>query len=168
MINQQQLAVEEFTVGISEWKASKAPNKLITLGLGSCVGIVLFDKISLVGGLSHIMLPDSKQFKNNSNPGKFPDTAIPLLVKDMVKLGARRTNIKAKIAGGAQMFSSSDKKLMSAIGDRNVENTLEVLKSLGIRLLASDVGGTRGRTVIFDIQEGTVWIRTLGKETYQL
>jgi chemotaxis protein CheD len=114
------------------------------------------------------MLPDSSQFKNNDKRGKFPDTAIPLLVADMVGLGARRSAIKAKIAGGAQMFSTSDKKVISNIGPRNVEQTIEVLKSMGIPLLASDVGGSRGRTIIFDTEAGTVWVRSLGSQTYVL
>lgn len=166
MINQQM--VEEIKVGISEWKASMAPHKLITIGLGSCVGIILFDSSNRVGGLSHIMLPDSNQFKNNGNQGKFPDTAIPVLVDEMVALGARRSAIKAKIAGGAQMFLSSNKKVISNIGPRNVEQTLEVLKRMGIAVLASDVGGSKGRTIIFDTERGSVWVRTLGRETYEL
>lgn len=172
MINHQlmiaEIKVEEIKVGISQWKAAPAPHKLITLGLGSCVGIVLYDSSTKVGGLSHIMLPDSTQFRNNGNKGKFPDTAIPLLIEDMVALGARRSAIKAKIAGGAQMFSSPDKKLISNIGTRNVEQTQGVLHRLNIPILASDVGGNKGRTVIFDIESGTVWVRTLGRETYVL
>lgn len=167
MIDQQML-VQEFKVGISEWKASPAPHRLITLGLGSCVGIVLYDCVTRIGGLSHIMLPDSTQFKNNGKKGKFPDTAIPLLVEDMVALGAKRSNIKAKIAGGAQMFSTSEKKVISDIGPRNVEGTIEVLKKMGISLLASDVGGSKGRTVTLDTEAGIVWVRILGKETYML
>ncbi|HHX94585.1 MAG TPA: chemotaxis protein CheD [Clostridia bacterium] len=168
MINQHQVIVEEIKVGISEWKASTAPHRLITLGLGSCVGIVLFDSFNRVGGLSHIMLPNSKQFKNNGKKGKFPDTAIPLLVEDMVKLGARRSAIKAKIAGGAKMFSSVGTSFTNNIGERNVEQTCKVLSDMGIPLLAADVGGNKGRTIIFDTQEGIVWIRTLGNHTYEL
>ena len=168
MINQRQVEVEEIKVGISEYKASRAPHRLVTLGLGSCVGIVLFDRVNRVGGLSHIMLPHSSQFKNNGNKGKFPDTAIPLLVEDMVKLGARRSAITAKIAGGAQMFSFGNKKSIGNIGERNVEHTRQVLKNMSIPLLAEDVGGNKGRTVIFDIQEGTVWIRTLGNTVVEL
>ena len=113
------------------------------------------------------MLPNSKQFKNNGKR-KFPDTAIPLLVEDMVKLGARRSAIKAKIAGGAKMFSSVGTSFTNNIGERNVEQTCKVLSDMGIPLLAADVGGNKGRTIIFDTQEGIVWIRTLGNHTYEL
>lgn len=167
MINQQ-LLVQEIKVGISEWKAAPSPHRLITLGLGSCVGIVLFDSVARVGGLSHIMLPDSTQFKNNGNKGKFPDTAVPLLVEEMVALGARRSCIKAKITGGAQMFSTSDRKMISNIGPRNVEHTIKILKKMRITLLASDVGGSKGRTVTLDTGSGIVQVRILGREVFVL
>ena len=159
---------EEHKVGISGYKAAKSPHKLITLGLGSCVGIVLFDASNRVGGLSHIMLPNSTQFKNNGNKGKFPDTAIPLLLEEMAALGAQKRLITAKIAGGARMFISGDKQLTNNIGERNIQQTLEVLGKLGIKVLAADVGGNKGRTVIFDIEEGKVWVRSLGKQLYEL
>jgi len=159
---------EEHKVGIADYKASKSPDKLVTLGLGSCVGIVLFDSKNKVGGLSHIMLPNSTQFRNNGNKGKFPDTAIPMLLEEMVCLGARKSLVVAKIAGGAQMFSSGDREFSNNIGERNIEQTREVLKKLGIKILAADVGGNKGRTIIFDIQDGRVFIRTLGKEIYEL
>lgn len=164
----QEIVKEEHKVGISDYKASRSPHKLITLGLGSCVGIALYDSSNKVGGLSHIMLPNSTQFKNNGNKGKFPDTAIPLLLEEMVCLGAQKKFIVAKIAGGASMFTSVDKQLSSNIGERNVEQTLEILKKLGIKVLASDVGGNQGRTVIFDTEGGIVWIRTLGRKIYEL
>ena len=87
-------------VGMADLSTAKEPDILTTLGLGSCVGIALYDPSTKVGGLAHIMLPDSKQIKNNENKAKFADTAIEVLVQAMIKKGARKNRIVAKIAGG--------------------------------------------------------------------
>ena len=157
--------IDEHKVGISQWKVVPAPHRMITLGLGSCVGVVLYDSVMRIGGMSHIMLPDSSQFKRNDNKGKFADTAIPMLLEEMQAIGARKRVIIARIAGGAQMFSSEERKAVNNIGHRNVEKTFEVLDNLGIKVLAKDVGGNKGRTMIFDTADGSVWIRMLGQKT---
>ena len=95
---------------MAEYKAAKSPATLITLGLGSCVGVVLYDSLTKVGGLAHVMLPDSNlSSKKEYNPGKFADTAIDALIQDMLGLGVDRSNIISKIAGGAQMFQINPK-----------------------------------------------------------
>ena len=96
------------TIGISDLKVCRPPDVLVTYALGSCVGICLLDSVAGVGGLSHIMLPDSTQATNGAaTPMRFADTAIPMLIREMVKLGASRNRIKAKIAGGAVMFATA-------------------------------------------------------------
>jgi len=106
--------IERIKVGMADFNVVKSPGILVTLGLGSCVGIALYDAQVKVAGLSHIMLPSSKQIKNNQNKAKFADTAILLLIEKMMTMGAQKDRIKAKIVGGAQMFSSINNKNIRA------------------------------------------------------
>lgn len=154
--------IKEIQVGIADYKTATAPNKIITFGLGSCVGLTLYDPVLKIGGLLHIMLPDSKQFTNISKPPKFADLGIPLMLKDLQKSGAVISRLQAKLAGGAQMFSGMDEKFVLNIGQRNTDMTRIMLKQLGIRTHAEEVGGNRGRTMILDLDTGQVTIRTIG------
>jgi chemotaxis protein CheD len=126
--------------------------------------VAIYDPISKVGGLAHVMLPDSTQIRNNSNRAKFADTGIDDLVDLMVKAGASKTRLVAKIAGGAQMFAFNGQTDMVRIGARNVEASKLKLKELGIRLLASDTGLNYGRTVEFYTETGDFIIKSVGKE----
>ena len=152
----------EIKVGIADLKITNDPNRLITVGLGSCVGIAVCDKISGIGGLAHIMLPDSTNFSNITNPLKFADLAIPILIDEMKKKGANIRNLKARIAGGASMFNFSDSKMTMDIGNRNSMAVKEILKKNSIPLLGEDVGGNKGRTMILDLSNGSLKIRTVG------
>ncbi|WP_031518123.1 chemotaxis protein CheD [Desulfofalx alkaliphila] len=154
--------IKEIQVGIAEYKVSASPNKIITLGLGSCVGVTLYDPRAKVGGLLHIMLPDSTQFKNVTKPTKYADLGIPLMIRDLERKGALKSRLQAKLAGGAQMFSGLDRKFVLNIGQRNAEMTKKILKQLGIRVIAEELGGNRGRTMIIDLNNGQVTIRTIG------
>ncbi|MCM8710943.1 chemotaxis protein CheD [Clostridium sp. SYSU_GA19001] len=154
--------VKEIKVGIADLNVTTSPNKLITVGLGSCIGIALYDKLQNIGGLAHIMLPDSTLFGNINNPIKFADLAIPVLIEKMEKMGASKRNITAKIAGGASMFNFSDKSMIMDVGNRNSAAVKAVLGKLSISIIGEDVGGNKGRTMIFDTFNGTVKIRTVG------
>ncbi|RBP70136.1 chemotaxis protein CheD [Alkalibaculum bacchi] len=154
---------DEIKVGISDYKIGESPDKLITLGLGSCVGIAIYNKSSKVGGLSHIMLPDSTFFMKDLKPEKFADLAIPKMVSEITK-GRSYANLVAKIAGGASMFNFADKKTNTNIGERNVLAVQQKLKELGIPILASDTGGSIGRTMIVDLESFVVKIRTANRE----
>lgn len=154
--------IKEIQVGIADYKVAVSPNKIITLGLGSCVGITLYDPVVRVGGLLHIMLPSSKQFSNINKPAKFADLGIPLMLKELERKGAYKSRMQAKLAGGAQMFSGLDTKFVLNIGQRNAEITKEILKDMGIKILAEELGGNRGRTMILDLDSGQVTIRTIG------
>ncbi len=156
--------ISEIQVGIADFKIARNPGRLITLGLGSCVGVSLYDPISKLGGLLHVMLPDSTQFNNVSKPAKFADLGIPLLIKEMQNSGASVLRLQAKLVGGAQMFSGLDDKLTLNIGQRNTEKSREMLKKMGIPIISEEVGGNRGRTMILDTQTGEVQIRTLGNK----
>ncbi|NTW05875.1 MAG: chemotaxis protein CheD [Peptococcaceae bacterium] len=152
----------EIQVGIADYKTTKNPNRLITLGLGSCVGVTLYDPVARVGGLLHVMLPDSNSFKDISKPAKFADLGIPLMIKEINNIGGALYRLKAKLVGGAQMFSGLDSKLSLNIGLRNTERSREVLKEMGIPIVSEDVGGNKGRTIILDTSTGDLMVRTLG------
>lgn len=152
----------EILVGIADYKIAREPYRLITLGLGSCVGVSLYDPLIKMGGLLHVMLPDSTQFKNITKPAKFADLGIPQIVSEMQDMGASLTRLQAKLVGGAQMFSGLDDKMTLNIGIRNTEMSRETLKRMGIKILYEDVGGNRGRTMILNTINGEVTIRTLG------
>ena len=154
---------EIIKVGMADLKTCKSPDGVTTLGLGSCVGIAIRDPQTKIGGLAHIMLPDSTAMKNNSNIPKFADTGIEELVKQIVALGAQRARLVAKIAGGAQMFSFQNKSDMVRVGERNVEAVKKKLGEMKIRILAEDTGKDFGRTVIFYPETGDYIIRAVGK-----
>lgn len=154
---------DDLNVGIGEYKVSKPPKRLITLGLGSCVGVSMWDPITQVGGLIHIMLPNSKDFSKLKKPQTYADLGIPLMVKDLIRHGARQSSIKAKLVGGAQMFSGVDKKLLFNIGERNIEMSRKILKELSIVIISEDVGGNKGRSMYFNLANGEVQIKTLGR-----
>ena len=154
---------ELIKVGMADLKAGKSPDSIISYGLGSCVGIALYDPQAKVGGLAHIMLPDSTQARATDNTAKFADTALPVLLDQVLALGGSRNRLTAKIAGGSQMFSFAQATDVMRIGDRNVEAVKAVLKSLSIRLVAEDVGGNYGRTVELLLDSGIFVIKTVNK-----
>ncbi|MYL45985.1 chemotaxis protein CheD [Virgibacillus halodenitrificans] len=152
-------------VGIADLNVIKAPELIRTAGLGSCVGVVLYDQTNQIAGLSHILLPDSSLAKQeNINKYKYADTAIPLLLEKMVGIGARKSLIKAKIAGGAQMFQFSSNSDIMRIGPRNSDAVLEILKKLKVPVIAADIGGSSGRTIEFDPRTSMLKIRKVNKE----
>jgi len=155
---------EIIKVGMADLKICKAPDGVTTLGLGSCVGIAIRDPILKVGGLAHAMLPDSTRIKNNANIYKFVDTGIDELVNLLLKEGASKSRLVAKIAGGAQMFSFQNKSDLVRVGEQNVIASKEKLAKLGIPLLAEDTGLNYGRTVIFFPENGNFVIRSVGKD----
>lgn len=155
---------KEVRVGIADSAIVRSPDKLITMGLGSCIGIALYDKERKVAGLVHIMLPDSSNFKNIANPLKFADLGVESLFKEMLAYGCKTVNMTAKIAGGASMFNFSDKKVLSDIGKRNSEAVVNAIKKLSIPIVGEDVGGNKGRTMIFESEDGTVTIRSVGSD----
>ena len=144
-------------VGISDFKVATAPDKIITFALGSCVGITLFDRLTGIGGMAHIMLPDSALIRSDTNPKKFANTALPLLWQEMEQLGAKKFSLIAKIAGGAMLFGKTD---ALRIGERNIMAVKDQLQKLGIRIMAEDTGLNYGRTMELDLENGRVTIKT--------
>ena len=148
------------SVGIADLNVVRAPDQLVTFALGSCVGICLFDPNVKAAGLSHILLPSSAQIPGNTTPMKFADTAIPLLVKKMEGLGASPIRMKAKIAGGAQMFAAMSNASIANIGARNVEAVKATLQRLRIPIVVADTGENYGRTLYFSADDYTMTIRS--------
>ncbi|SFG01007.1 chemotaxis protein CheD [Lachnospiraceae bacterium C7] len=150
-------------VGMADLKVAKAPDSLTTLGLGSCIGLTLYDPVAKVGGMVHYMLPDSTQLKNNKNIAKFGDTGINELYKQVIKQGAQKRRLVAKIAGGAKMFGGSGISNVVNVGERNALAAKKALKELGIPLIAEDTGLNYGRTVILKLDNGDFVIKAVGK-----
>lgn len=151
-------------VGIADMNIVKTPDTIRTSGLGSCVGVVIYDAVQEVAGMAHIMLPDSSLAKTGTmNIAKYADTALEALVELILKAGGKQHILKAKIAGGAQMFQFTSGSEMMRIGPRNVEAVKEELKRLNIKLLAEDVGGNSGRTIEFNPQNKELMIRTVNQ-----
>ncbi|AEE96080.1 CheD [Mahella australiensis 50-1 BON] len=155
-------------VGMADLNIALYPDVLTTIGLGSCVGIALYDKINKIGGLAHIMLPSSKDIKNNSNKAKFADTAIVSLLTMMLENKADKKNIVCKLAGGAQMFAlkngSGNNDILN-IGVRNVAAVKKVLEELKIPIIAEDTGGNFGRTIELYTEDGGLMVKTIGHGT---
>ncbi len=158
----------EVKVGIADLNVVMPPGKIMTIGLGSCIGIALYDTTLKIAGLAHIMLPDSTQFKTVAKPLKFADLAIPLLIEKMEGMGCKKSNLIAKIAGGASMFNFSDKSMVSDIGKRNAESVRNTLMSESIPIVAEDTGGNKGRTMVVDTNDGCVTLRIVGQGTITL
>ena len=155
------------TVGIADLNVAKAPDTLVTYALGSCVGVCLYDSSKKVAGMVHVMLPLSTEAATGvDNKRRYADTGIKELVDLMIKNGASRGGMTAKIAGGAQMF-----KVASAafnIGERNVAAVKKTLAAYGIRIIAEDTGLDYGRTQFFYAENGAMEIRaaTKGSKTF--
>ncbi|SFU34020.1 MULTISPECIES: chemotaxis protein CheD [Butyrivibrio] len=150
-------------VGMADLNICVSPDGITTLGLGSCVGIAIRDPVTKIGGLAHVMLPDSTEIRNNSNIPKFADTGIEELVRLIIAKGGNKSRLVAKIAGGAQMFAFQSNNATMRVGDRNVAASLKKLKELNIPVLAQDTGDSYGRTVIFYPENGNYIIRAVGK-----
>jgi chemotaxis protein CheD len=151
-------------VGIADMNIVKAPSVIRTSGLGSCVGVVLYDSIHEIAGLAHIMLPDSSLAKTGEiNLAKYANTAIDELAKLIVKAGGNGDILKAKIAGGAQMFQFTSGSELMRIGPRNVEAVKEELRRLKIKLIGEAVGGNSGRTIEFNPKTSELTIRTVNQ-----
>ena len=157
--------MEPIRIGMSEFKVVHNPAVLASIGLGSCIGIILYDAFNKLGGLAHVMLPRQSEAKDKSNPSKFADTAIELMLAEMESLGSLRRNIKAKIFGGANMFSNVQSSTLLNIGERNALAVKEELEKRKIKILAEELGGNSGRTIYFDTKDGSVTVRNVKGET---
>lgn len=157
-------------VGIGELRASKSLQEvLIAYGLGSCVGVSVYDPDGKVAGLAHVMLPNSMEALSQKSLGKFADLAVPMLLEEVVKLGGRPRHLIGKIAGGAQMlvgpgFSQNGFN----IGERNIQAVKTAMERHGISLIKADIGGNRGRTMALHVATGKTTVRIIGEKEIEL
>lgn len=152
-------------VGMADLNTCSCPDRLKTLGLGSCVGVTLYDPMTKKGGMAHVMLPSSDISRAGElNIAKYADTAIPELIRLLERVGVQRRNLVAKMVGGAQMFTFKGGQDQLRIGPRNVEACKELLTRFGIPVLSEETGGSIGRTIELDTETGKVHIWTVRQE----
>lgn len=148
-------------VRVADMRSGRADDTLVTVGLGSCIAIMLYDAEAKVGGMAHVLLPTPALSRKDSNPAKFPQTAVPRLIELMVADGAKPQRITARLAGGASMFSALAPPGTIQMGERNLVAARQVLNSHGVPLIAEAVGGDFGRTVRLRICDGRVEVSTV-------
>ncbi|MEP6618426.1 MAG: chemotaxis protein CheD [bacterium] len=154
----------EVRVKVADYAVRQGEHVIATIGLGSCVAIVLYDREAQVGGLAHILLPNKSMARETENLAKFPETIVPVMLDDMRRAGsAEGARISAKIVGGASMFGTLVNGSGINVGERNIVATREVLASAGIPILAEDTGLDYGRSVYFHLADGRVEVRSLKK-----
>lgn len=148
--------------------SKEGADTLVSLGLGSCIGLALIDATVGVAGLAHIVLPKAPAGGAGPSPGKFADTAVPLLLDRVVKLGASQSRLRVVMCGGAAMFASKTQSGVLQIGDRNAEATLEALDKLKLKVKGRDTGGSNGRSIEVSVRTGEVLVRGVGQAPRQL
>lgn len=151
--------MQSYFVNIAEMKVCREPDAVYAVGLGSCIGVVLYDPTTKIGGMLHVLLPSSEGFDMTKNvKTKFGDIGVKELLDAMLREGAKRQNLRAKIAGGAMMFPNKS-DLVGTVGERNIVSCKKSLQELGIRLVAEDVGGTKGRTIELNTTTGDLKVK---------
>jgi chemotaxis protein CheD len=151
--------MKTITIGIAESKIAHSPDKIATLGLGSCIGLVLYDPVTKVGGMVHILLPKAPNDPVATNKFKFADTGIMELIRMMEASGATKSRLLAKAAGGAHMFNSSYNADIMNIGQRNIDMCLRILKENSIKITGEDTGGITGRSIEFCCLSNVLQVR---------
>jgi len=156
---------KQIVVGIADQKIAHYPDILVSYALGSCVGVCLYDSILRIGGLAHILLPDSKMALNGDvNEYKFADTAIQRLLYNLEAYGCSRYRLVAKISGGSNMFISQGK----SVGKKNIEAVKRELARLHIKIVAEDTGGNHGRTLEFHTTNGSLIVKSVAKGNIEI
>lgn len=158
----------QVVVGVADLKVSNQPTEvLVTHALGSCIGVAIYDPVVKVGGILHFMLPDSSldRAKAQEQPCMFADTGLPLLFKECYRLGALKSRLQVKVAGGSQVLSGKE---CFQIGRRNYAALRKIFLKNNVLITSEDVGGTKARTLYLEIATGNVWVRIMGQNTIQL
>lgn len=160
---------ETIVIGMGELRVTRDPSAVLTcLGLGSCIGICFYDPISKAGGMAHVVLPWFSDAHGKDPSAKYADMGIQMLIESMQKLGATKSKLVVKIAGGAQMSMAAGFNGVFKIGEDNLKAVTTTLGREGVHLAASDTGGNRGRTVRFFVGSGKVTVATAGTEPREL
>ena len=155
------MSAREVMVRVADLRIGGADDVLVTVGLGSCVAIVLHDSAARVGGLAHVLLPSPALSRQDSNPAKFPQSAVPRLIELMTASGARKDRMTARLAGGASMFAALAPPGTIQMGERNLVAARQALNNCGLPLVAEAVGGDFGRTVRLQVRDGQVEVRSV-------
>ncbi|WP_420126586.1 chemotaxis protein CheD [Longimicrobium sp.] len=150
-------------VKVAQAAVGGADDTLVTLGLGSCVAILLHDAEARVGGLAHVLLPEPALSRDQGNAAKFATTAVPALVQEMARLGARPGRLKARLVGGAAMFQTLMVPGSLNMGARNIIASRQALEQAGIPVVGEEVGGDYGRSVRFYVGAGRTTVSSVGK-----
>jgi len=151
--------MRERVVGVAQWAVDQGDAVLVTFGLGSCVGVVLYDPEVKVGALLHILLPSQQMARDRSNPGRFPETAIPAALAEMEAAGAQRDRMSAWLVGGASMFGPGVAAM--GMGERNVVAARQALAAAHVPVVAEDVHDRHGRSVYVHLDDGRIEVRTV-------
>lgn len=156
------LATSDVRVKVADYAVRRGAHVLSTIGLGSCVAIALYDRATQIGALAHILLPSQAMSRETSNPAKFPETVVPMMIEEMRRLGAGDpSRMSAKIIGGASMFGQLVSGSGVNVGERNVTATRDALIAAHVPLVAEDTGLDYGRSVYFHLSDGRVEVRSL-------
>ncbi|MFN8572856.1 MAG: chemotaxis protein CheD [Gemmatimonadaceae bacterium] len=150
----------ETQVNVAETAVARERGILATHGLGSCIALALYDPSTRIGALAHILLPSEERAGPVVRPARSAVHAVPYLMAQLQRAGASGPPV-AKIAGGASMFGALLATGGINVGERNIEATRRALEAAGIVLIAEDVGGDHGRSVFFDVSDGTMHVRSL-------
>ena len=156
----------EILVRVADWAAHRGDGVLVTLGLGSCVAIMLHDPRAAAGAMAHVLLPSQSLARDHTNPAKFPETAVPLLVERLTALGADPRRLVAKLGGGASMFAQLMTPGAIQMGERNIVAARDALRAAAIPVVAEAVGGEAGRSLRFHVRDGRVEVRSVGTDAY--
>jgi chemotaxis protein CheD len=152
------------SIGLGQWAVASGDGTLACLGLGSCVAVILHDAEACIGGLVHVVLPSASLSRDRDNPARFAETAVPMLFEQMVRAGAVRGRITARIVGGASLFALLTPPGTVQIGQRNVSACRAALAAQGVELTAEAVGGETGRSIWFAVDTGVVTVRSVGHD----
>jgi chemotaxis protein CheD len=152
--------VRERLVSVADWAVDRGDAVLVTLGLGSCVAVVIHDAGTGIGGLAHLLLPSLSLSADREKPAKFPETGVPFLVARVRELGAAPGRLRARLVGGASMFANLQTPGVASIGERNILATHDALSRAGVPVVGEDIGGDYGRSVYFHVESGRLEIRS--------
>lgn len=156
------------TVRVGDLAVHAAPAVLVTIGLGSCVAVILHDADTGVGGLAHVLLPIPSVGRPAAPPGRFAISAVPVMLEAMVGLGAGRDRVRARLVGGASMFASLAAPGSIQVGERNILAARAALQEAGVPLAGEAVGGDYGRSVEFNLQDGGVLVTSYAHDPARL
>jgi chemotaxis protein CheD len=162
-MNEEEGTVEKnfVEVNMSNMKIARAPDLLVTRGLGSCLGITLYDPTKKIGAIAHPMLPDIDKSKNKSNPARFVNSVINKMLEELKKQGCLKKNLVAKLFGGAHMFSFISQDSILNVGEKNIQMAKSVFQQHGIKIAAEELRGSIGRTIVLDLETGKVRVKTI-------